>query len=199
MRGLLVPALFLLSFASNAQFQFSLGVKGGVNYISLTGNTPLIKYDFRKDYHFGVFFLAKTKALGIQPELIYSRQGAYSSSIDGNFDIQFDYLNVPVVFKLYLIKGLNFQFGPQLSFLVGAMGPVGNPQTGYFTLQNVYDRIDKIDASIVGGLGWDFLNRLSLETRFNLGLTKTNDKSANEVKNQVLQFSIGYKLLKFGK
>ncbi|NOS91471.1 MAG: PorT family protein [Cyclobacteriaceae bacterium] len=199
MRGLLVLVLFFSSFTSNAQLEFSLGVKGGINYMSLTGNTPLIKHDFRKDYHLGVFLLAKTKVLGIQPELIYSRQGASSSSIYGNFDIQYDYLNVPVIFKLYLIKGLNFQLGPQLSLLVGASGPVGNPQTGYFTAQSVYERINKVDVSIVGGFGWDFLNRFSLETRFNLGLTKTNDKSTNEEKNQVVQISAGCKLFKFGK
>jgi hypothetical protein len=50
------------------------------------------------------------------------------------------------------------------------------------------------------GIGWDLPMRLSIDARYNLGLTQIEDDASIEAtKNQVFQISVGYKLIKFGK
>jgi hypothetical protein len=48
-------------------------------------------------------------------------------------------------------------------------------------------------------VGWDLPFGLSIDGRYNWGLSDINSGAdAASVKNQVWQFSVGYKLLKFG-
>ena len=52
--------------------------------------------------------------LRLQGDVLYSQQGA-------EFDlgkVDLDYVNVPIVFKYYLVKRLNLHVGPQFGFLV---------------------------------------------------------------------------------
>jgi hypothetical protein len=60
------------------------------------------------------------------------------------------------------------------------------------------DKLKGSDISAALGLGWDAPFGLSIDARYNLGLTKLNE-GQSEIKNQVIQISLGYKLFKFGK
>ena len=59
------------------------------------------------------------------------------------------------------------------------------------------------DFTVGLGLGWDLPFGLTLDARYNLGLSKIyEDAPRNQTenaKNQVFQFSLGYKLIKLGK
>ncbi|MFM8849409.1 MAG: outer membrane beta-barrel protein [Cytophagales bacterium] len=106
-----------------------------------------------------------------------------------------DYLNLPVVFKFYPFSGFNFQAGPQFDFLMGATGPV---QTGGpLTIQEISDNMNKLAISGFTGIGWDFSLGLTLEARYIHGLTNIYKSGGSQTKNQLIQFSLGYKLSKF--
>ena len=59
--------------------------------------------------------------IGISPELYYSRQGFHNKEIgifqtEGtimNRNYLFDYINIPVLVKLYVANGLSLDLGPQ--------------------------------------------------------------------------------------
>jgi hypothetical protein len=130
----------------------------------------------------GVFAALKFgDKLAIQPELLYSQQGA---ELDvGNVDLS--YVNVPVAIKYYLFKGLNLQAGPQFGFVVDDNvkevnnGNLGEAKTG--------------DVSGLVGLGYDLPFGLRVDGRYVFGLSDTFTE--RQGKNSVYTLSVGYSFL----
>jgi len=104
-------------------------------------------------------------------------------------------MNIPVILKLYLIGGLNLQAGPQFGFVMSAEQE--NPLTGNF--EDIKDDLKSSDISAGLGLGFDAPFGLTIDARYNLGLSEINDAQAQAIKNQVFQLSLGFKLIKLGK
>lgn len=185
-----VCGAMLISGSAFSQAQFSLGLKGGLNFANLDVSNLQGTYDGRTGYHLGAFSLIKLGKIGIQPEIIYSEQGAKvkqpnTSSLESNFS----YVNIPIILKLYAIGGLNLQVGPQFGFLTSAE----------LEGDNIKDQLKNSDFSVGLGVGWDAPFGLSLDARYNLGVSDVSDVAAAQIKNQVWQISAGFKLLKFGK
>lgn len=192
-----IVSFFLLSVSANAQ-SIAIGLKGGLNFANLNGSSATEVYGNRTGYHFGAFTLIKLSKIGIQPEIIYSKQGSTVTVNSTNFDSNFDYFNIPILLKLYTVAGLNIQVGPQFGFVSGAQYPVG--PSGNQTLQDITNKLKGSDISIAMGLGVDLPFGLTVDGRYNLGVTSNNnDSSIPAIKNQVFQFSVGYKIFKLGK
>jgi len=181
---------------ASAQAQLAVGIKAGLNFAKLdVSNSAGQTYDSRTGYHAGAFALVKFAFIGIQPELIFSRQGSQYTFNSKDYDANFDYINVPVMFKFYLPLGLNLQAGPQFGFLTKAQVETA---TG---TQNYKDASKNSDVAIGLGAGWDLPFGLTIDARYNLGVSNINDTSgtSGDIKNKVFQLSVGYKLFKFGK
>ncbi len=189
--------IFIFVFASiiawqhnaNAQAQIALGIKGGLNFAQL--DVENISVDNKTGYHGGAFLLFKMSKIGIQPEILFSKQGTANPISDFNFD----YINIPVILKLYLMAGLNLQAGPQFGFLTTA-----ELEDNLNNTVDIKDLYKTTDVSVALGLGWDLPFGLTIDARYNLGLSDIDDDaSVPSTKNQVIQVSVGYKLIKFGK
>lgn len=191
-----VLAMMAGMMAGTAQAQqLSIGLKGGLNFANLDVTNPAATYENRTGWHGGALVLAKFGKIGIQPEVIFSQQGSnvqYNTS--QSFTSNFDYVNIPVMLKLYTVAGLNLQVGPQFGFLTNdpeVLDPDGQPIT------NAYKNSD---ISLGLGVGWDLPLGLSIDARYNLGLSEINDNPSLEVtRNQVWQVSAGFKLFRLGK
>lgn len=182
--------LMAASAPTFAQAQFSLGLKGGLNFANLDVSDIPGTYKNRTGYHLGAFALLKFANVGIQPEIIYSEQGAKVKDPNlSSFESNFSYVNIPIMLKLYTIAGLNLQVGPQFGFLTSA-------ESGG---QSVKDQLKGSDFSVGLGAGWDFPFGLSLDVRYNLGISDVSDVAAAQIKNQVWQVSAGFKVFKFGR
>lgn len=181
-----------------AQAQFSLGLKGGPNFNKLDINSNVAaNYSNRTGFHGGAFALVKLTKFAIQPEVLFSRQGAKFSFNAQNLYTNFDYINIPVMLKLYTVAGLNLQIGPQFGFLSKAGGKVIDNLSNIGTATK--DLYKKSDLSLAVGLGWDLPFGLMIEGRYNLGLQAIqNNPSLDATKNQVIQVSLGYKMIKLG-
>jgi Outer membrane protein beta-barrel domain len=204
MKKLLFLSLLWVSIASShptlAQVQFSLGIKGGVNFANLDVNSSVSdNYKNRTGFHGGAFALFKLTAFAIQPEVIFSQQGSTVKFQSQDINANFSYLNVPVIAKFYLPLGLNLQLGPQFGFLTTAESDY-NPVSGTQTSTDLKDYYKNSDVSLGMGIGWDLPMKITIDARYNLGLTDIDDNGSLEAtKNQVFQISLGYKLFKFGK
>jgi len=194
---LLVIAFAGISQLASAQAQFAVGIKGGLNFAKLDVSGSFSdNYKGRTGYHAGAFALVKVGMIGIQPEVIFSRQGSTLKVNSQNLDQNYDYINIPVIAKFYLPLGLNLQAGPQFGFLSKAEAET--------VVNNVVQTVDvksaykSSDVSLGLGAGWDLPFGLTIDARYNLGLTKINDGGSDQ-KNRVFQVSLGYKLIKFGK
>ena len=197
--SIVIVSFFLLSFGATAQ-SVAIGLKGGLNFANLNGSSASEVYTNRTGYHFGAFTLIKLGKIGIQPEIIYSKQGSKVTVNTQNFDSNFDYFNIPIILKLYTVAGINIQVGPQFGFISGAKYPISSGTGGGTTLQDITNQLKGSDISVAMGLGWDLPFGLSIDGRYNLGLSKANNTSSiPDIKNQVFQLSVGYKIFKLGK
>jgi len=198
-----IVALFMAAGSgAYAQTKFSLGIKAGPNFANINTETSADEnYKSRTGFHAGAFALFKFSKVGIQPEVLFSQQGTtfkYSGSPD--LKANFSYVNVPIIIKLYTIAGINLQVGPQIGFLTSAKREDYNSLTGDVTEENVKEDFKSTDFSLALGAGWDLPFGLTIDGRYNLGLSDINSgASENSVKNQVWQVSVGYKLFTLGE
>jgi hypothetical protein len=200
-------ACVLLVGAQNAysQIQLAVGLKAGPNFASInTKGTAEENYKNRTGFHGGAFVLIKATKIGIQPEILFSQQGSTVEIDQQKFESNFSYVNIPVIVKLYLAAGLNLQAGPQFGFVTSAETPIEDQlNPGTYTVQDVKNKMKSSDMTAALGLGWDLPFGLTIDARYNMGLSKIYDQAPSnqteDAKNQVFQLSLGYKLIKLGK
>ncbi len=195
--------LFIASHSALAQVQFAVGIKAGPNFATInTDASAQENYKNRTGFHGGAFVLIKATKIGIQPEVIFSQQGSTVKINTQEYESNFSYVNIPIIVKLYTVAGINIQAGPQFGFVNSAEAPVLTAPNTY-TVQDVKNRAKGSDVTAALGLGWDLPFGLTIDARYNLGLSKIyKEAPTNETanaKNQVIQVSLGYKLFKVGK
>lgn len=159
----------VLGFVSgNAQAE--LGLKGGVNFSSLMGDTNG-QLKFRTGYIFGLVAEIETSSsTAIQPEILYSSQGLkFDGRIDGtSYDDSFklDYLNIPIVFKYYISEGFSFETGPQVGFLLSSKAVDGSIDS-----DDLNDNLTTASFDWLIGFGYKFENGFNVNARYTGGFT----------------------------
>ena len=177
-------ALFLVGSVV-AQNKGGFGLKAGFNTameFTEKGNT-----DTRFGFHGGIFVeIPVANRVDIQPELMYSMQGC----TDPKGTEKFDYINLPVIVKIYLNRGRSFSIdvGPQAGYAISAKRVNKSGST-----TNVYDdsRFNKFDAAICLGASYKITENFHAGLRFNISVTKI--MSHMEHRNGVGQLGISYK------
>jgi hypothetical protein len=208
MKKILITLFFAgASLYSFSQTEFALGIKAGPNFAKIDTDASAGEiYDNRTGWHAGAFILIKGEKFGFQPEVIFSQQGSkfrYDTS-SPSLNQNFSYVNIPLIFKLYTIAGINLQVGPQIGILTSAeREDFTSGRSGPITERDIKNDLKKTDVSLALGVGWDLPLGITLDGRYNWGLTDNDDQyqtnsgaSVGQVKNQVWQISVGYKLFK---
>ena len=197
MKKIAVTLFFVATSAYTFAQEFAIGIKGGPNFANIdTQASAGENYDNRTGFHLGAFAQFRGERVGFQPEILFSQQGS-TVKYSGQPDIKsnFSYLNIPLILKLYTIAGINLQVGPQIGLLTSAD----------YNDQDIKDELKSTDFSLALGVGWDLPFGLTLDGRYNWGLSDINDSVGQgsgapmeTVKNQVWQISVGYKIFKGG-
>lgn len=201
---LLISCLLLAGQQAWSQAEVAIGIKAGPNFANIdTESSATANYKNRAGFHGGAFALFKVAKIGIQPEVVFSQQGSKVEINSENFESNFSYVNIPVILKLYTIGGLNLQAGPQFGFITNAEAPIQEQLGGPATVQDVKDRMKSSDFTVALGLGLDLPFGLTVDARYNMGLSKIYDNApsqqTDDAKHQVFQVSLGYKLIQLGK
>lgn len=201
-------ALFLTATSAFAQDNVdnsasrtpSFGVKGGVNFATVNGGENFDSPDSRTSFHVGglaEFPLADIFSL--QVEALYSGQG-FDADFDGpdgdKAEFQLDYINVPVLAKFYIVKGLSVEAGPQFSFLVNEEFDLNpNSNDGDIDFNNTALDAENFEFGVAGGLTFQTEFGLFASGRYNYGFTEIFRKSEalKDIHNSVFQISVGYK------
>ena len=197
-KTVLLVAVALMGFVSNsfAQESWSFGVKGGVNFSTVTGdyfNDP----SHRTAFNVGVLAeIPVANRLSIQPEVLYSAQGYDFASIDednifdidDNIEYQLDYIQVPVLAKVYVTDGLSVQAGPSFNFNV-------NEEIDYSPTENggdieLEDQVKDFEIGGAAGLEYKLNSGFFIQGRYTYGFTEVFDGS--DAHNSVWQAGIGY-------
>ncbi len=182
-----VVSLFLLTGTVNAQHT-NIGIKGGLNVFNIEG-ANFNGYDSKIGLNLGLlghFHLNEQFAL--QPELVYSGQGAKFMSGGTETNLNLDYINVPVLLQYMFDNGFRIQAGPQVGFLVSAKQK--NSAT-----TDVIDNFKTVDFGI--GLGVSYIHvptGFGVDARYNHGLSNILEVSSNEAYNRGFQLGVFYLL-----
>lgn len=194
MKKIIVVLVVLIAVNSSAQ-KINFGIKAGLNVSMLTGNTNEI---MSSNNGFFAGTLLEFKILGkiaIQPELLFSAQGAKFESKNLTFATtrKMNYLILPIMIKYYPKAGLFIEAGPQAGFLISANQDVENRITNVTTSENLKEATKDFDMSANIGIGYDLFDKVVVQVRYCIGLTNTSTIENTDMKNGVFQLSVGYK------
>lgn len=189
MKKILLSVALLLAVCVGAKAQFSLGVKGGVNFSKI--NTDDLSSSTRTGYQAGIFARIGS-GIYLQPELYLSGTGgdfhANDNSASGH--VSFTNLNVPLlVGERFGADNLNFRVmaGPVYTSVLSK-----NLST---SLNDAYTDFGHYKNSTLGfqaGLGVD-IAAITVDLRYEGGLTKINSDYGQ--RQNLFALSVGFKVL----
>ena len=199
--------------------QVTYGIRSGVNYATWKGDDIQIIQDLvdktdgyivtkgRTGMHIGGYVnIPISEVFAFEPGLGYSKKGY---SLKGDFQIpvlkylninaraqvQSHYIDMPLLIKANVYKGLQVYAGPQVSYLVRS---TLNAKLGVFgiTLFNrgigITERLNKVDMGLTGGVGYQFENGLNVQAGYDYGLSKLDKNENYSAYNRVVKVSVGF-------
>ncbi|WP_149239554.1 porin family protein [Dyadobacter sp. 32] len=182
-KALLLMCMVVSATVSSAQ-TISLGPKVGLNVSNYTGGD--IESNALVGFHLGgILNLGIGKVFSLQPEVLFSTQGAKIDNGSQKRDFKTTYVAVPVMAKFRSAGGFYFEVGPQVSFRTGEDIP-----------DQTIDHFSKnLDLAVGAGLGYQAGFGLGIGARYLAGISKVGnfDKTAAanpDFKNSVIQVSL---------
>ncbi|WP_294419501.1 porin family protein [Prevotella sp.] len=194
MKKILLMAVVMLasvaSYAQQAVGTFTLQPKIGMNVASLTksdGADPRIGLAAGVEAEYQA-----TDIFSISAGVIYSMQGnKYDYDVLGKKTVtktnKLDYINIPILANVYVVKGLAVKLGIQPAFKVNDQIKTSVDEGS--TTADV-DKAESFDFSIPVGLSYEYSN-VVFDARYNFGVTKVWD--GGDPMNSVFQITLGYK------
>jgi len=184
--GILV-GLFFCSQLSYGQ-ESSFGVKGGLNSFKWSESQTTS----RTSFHLGGYYTYMiSDQFAIQPELLYSQQGAkYEINLGPfggvqKFTYAMNYISIPVMAKYYITEALDIHAGPVIGILLGSSvsGTAGGAVS-----------TNALDVMLGIGAAYQFSMGVNFGSRYNFGLLETFE-NGDGTKNRGIQVFVGYSFL----
>jgi len=175
---------------AGAQIQF--GAKAGLNLanIHVSPSEPGTSFKFNANVNAGgLAYIPLFNKLGLQPEVVYSGQGAKVESGNESGKYNIGYINVPVLLKYKDPSGFFAEIGPQIGFLVNAKIKSSGVS------MDAKDVFKSTDVAGVFGIGYLSSLNIGVDARYNLGLTniaKSGEETETSAKNGVIQVGVFY-------
>jgi len=220
MKKLTTLVLSVFLFASVANAQLRLGIKGGLNTSSLSTTSSIIdQVKTASSYQAGVLLQLKFGGFAIQPEVLYSIKGGDLQNVKTSDVMKLAFggeANTPTTATLKTQNidiPLNFQFGmgfgparvyaqagPYVSFQLDA---ALNGDTKLYDTVDKTLEFNKYDWGIGVGAGVEILN-LQLSLKYDFGMNEVgkpfslnslypgNLNPFNDMKNRNLNVSLAY-------
>ncbi|MCU0387475.1 MAG: PorT family protein [Chitinophagaceae bacterium] len=198
----IIPFLALVMFFTLGQQSFaqiSVGAKGGLNVSNLSGVNDIegLESNALVGFHLGGFVTFNLgRNFAIQPELLFSTQGAKWEGFGESENLKLNYFNIPVMVKFLTNSGFYLEAGPQLGLRTGDVT---------FDDEDISDEFESSDVSACFGLGFQpTKSPFGIGARYNIGLGTVSeledfDEETVDVKNGVFQLSLYWRFLGGGK
>jgi len=212
---MMIAAMMVAAVSANAQFEpgtFSIQPKlgGTIAWLSDMPKLP-ISAGIDKSPVVGAIIGAEaeyqlTDMISLAAGLGYSLQGSgWENYSEGGVElkdaqIELGYFTIPVVANFYLFKGFAIKAGIQPGFLTNAKMKYsiqGKSSAGNLSIdydESIKDGCEKFDLSVPMGVSYQFKVPVTIDLRYNLGVTKVfKDSGDNKSKNNVVSLTVGYK------
>ncbi|WP_345164426.1 porin family protein [Nibribacter koreensis] len=224
MKKILVAALALVAGVMTEGFAqdggMKVGFRGGYGMAGWQGETMKsvndmleftdgnVKTKMRPGFHGGMYVSIPLGAgFEFEPGVQYAQKGmVLEGTVPGkageymNAKVtvtnKSDYIEVPLLAKLYVAGGLNLFAGPQVSLLVNNKLNVSAGALGISAYNNDFDwdmGQRQIDVGMAAGLGYQFANGLNLSGSYDMGLTTVDEGADYKTYNHGFKGSIGFR------
>lgn len=208
MKKVLLTAVAVMAFGlSNAQ-DVKFGAKAGLNMSNLAGDIE--NAEMKIGFQIGGFAEIKiSDKFSVQPELLFSTQGAKSEYSESDVDysytekstLKLNYLNIPIMAKYYATEKFYVEAGPQIGFLMSAESKSEYSETFMGTTESastttdIKDSLNSTDLGLGLGLGYNFTENIGAGLRFTSGLSNIYKDAPSDFKvnNSNIAISVAYK------
>ncbi|WP_313804599.1 porin family protein [Flavobacterium sp.] len=188
--GIILTTTATLTAQDKNSGNSSFGIKGGLNYSTITKGDFDEGPDPRTSFYLG--FVGEIPVVenvfSIQPEVLYSRQGfeVNQTILGTNYKTEYklDYINVPVLAKIHLGKVFSIEAGPQFGLKISEK--YENEDSSIET-----DDVNEFDTALAAGVSLNFDGGFFISGRFTQSLNEVVKDSGS--KNQVIQAGVGFK------
>ena len=189
MKKYLLSVALLIAVCISAKAQFSLGIKGGVNFSKI--NTDNFNESTRTGYQAGVFARFGS-ALYLQPEVYLSSTGGNFTTTDGNFKAKVNFTNLSVPLLLghsFGTKDLNFRLmvGPVYTYALNKSESFSDNANAAIADFGNYKN-STIGFQAGGGVD---IGPITADLRYEGGLTKINPDFGQ--RQNLWALSVGFK------
>jgi len=199
--------------------QISYGVEAGMNISNWKGDAMnslgnvvdlsngFISTKSKTGIHIGGYLSVPiTEQLSFEPGISYSQKG-YAMQGDLKIDalkflgvnasakVESHYIDMPLLFKATVAKGLSIYAGPQFSYLVKSNLHVNTSILGISLLNkqlDLTDNFNRMDIGIAGGVGYAFDNGFNIKAGYDYGLGKLDKNDNFKAYNRVVKLSLGF-------
>lgn len=199
--------------------QVSYGVQAGVNIANWQGDAMQSLNDVvdlsngyittksRTGFNVGTYInIPLTEQISFEPGIQYAQKG-YTMQGDLKIDalkflgvnasakVESHYIDMPLLLKAGVAKGLSVYAGPQISYLAKTNLHVNSSILGISLLNrklDLTDNFNRLDMGIVGGLGYQFDNGFNIKAGYDYGLSKLDKNDNFKAYNRVVKLSIGF-------
>lgn len=199
--------------------QVTYGLRVGANFAKWQGEDLQVIEDLldktdgyvvtkgKTGWHVGGYVnIPISNTFSFEPGLSYSKKG-YSIkgdvqipvlkilAINAGAQVQQHYIDMPLVLKANVYKGLQVYAGPQVSYLVRS---TLNAKLGVLGINifnrgfGITERFNKVDLGLTGGIGYQFENGLNVQAGYDYGLSKLDKNDNYAAYNRVVKVSVGF-------
>jgi hypothetical protein len=189
MKKYLLSLAILIAASISAKAQFSLGIKGGVNFSQIDANN--FNESTKTGYQIGAF-ARLGGATYLEPELYLGSSGGKLDASNGTADIRFTTLNVPLLLAhRFGTAGTNLHImaGPVYSYI---MSQDKSFSQNFSAAYNDFGTYNNSTLGYQVGAGVDFLG-LTGDLRYEGGLSKLDSNYGQRA--NIWSISIGFKFL----
>lgn len=188
MRKTILLALMVVATAIGANAQIRYGIKGAANVANLSGDFTYEEKAKINGAIGGIVEFKLSDLVAVQPELMYSNQGALVNTINGtSIRHSIQYLQLPVMLKFrFLEEYSSIDLGPVVSYKIGEKLGGNKP---------VEDIAADYDFGVAAGLTYEFDGGIFVFARYMYGFLDVYDTGLLDTayaQNRVLQIGLGY-------
>lgn len=212
--------LSFLFFSTVSIAQVGFGVRAGLNSSNWKGDAANSLTDLvgltngyvatsgRTGFHAGGFAnIPLGSGFSIEPGVYYSQKGFTMKGdlqlnkmeflgAKATAQVQSHYIDIPVLVKAEIVKGLEVYAGPQVSILAKNNLRLQAGALGFNVLNrnvDISDNFNTTDVAIAGGLSYTFDNGLSINGGYDHGLSRLDKNGQFNAYNRNFKVGIGFK------
>lgn len=187
--------------------RWSGGAMGNLNDLLNFSNGMITTEPVNGIYAGGFVEIPIDNVFSVQPGAFYSQKGfSMRGDIEGKnlsflnagatARVQSHYIDIPVLIKAEIAKGLQLYAGPQMSYLAKSNLRTDAGLLGislFKTNTDITNMFNKIDFAVTGGVGYTFDNGFSINAGYDHGLTRLDKNERTETFNRTFKVGIGFR------